>query len=265
MATRYQDPRIYFLGTIPTVLDKKIPTGKLPTYSQVLLSYIAHKELLQIGQRICDNVTRDASKETTDMILIIYESASIPTIKHHKMCEKIEKHHNVMQNLMKIPAHRRENNRKIKEFKDQLGTTFPFWPKNVFDQIHEEEDKNFLQSMMTDRQVVISGVGKEITPIDEYLDSSSQDEMSDDEYKPNIPIQPKRSHKRKVKTGITISIPPDILKSNALCSTAIRNNITPTKLASVIHTFVSSCNEDPTKLYLHPSQAYRYPQFLSLL
>ena len=67
--------------------------------------------------------------------------------------------------------------------------------------------------------------------------------------------KPNRCHEN---TGDHIHINFNILKSEQLVSTAVRNNISSTALAAAVHSLVEACiNGDPSKLNLHPSQAYR--------
>ena len=156
MATRSQEPLITFIGTIPTILDTHFTTQKLPTYRQILLSYMAHKdEMNEVCKEQHQKISRVASKKTVNLVLEVYRSAQIPTIHQTSMCRKIENLYENMCSLMKIPNDRREKNRKIPEFINKLDETFPFWQKNIFKKIHSEKVKIFLRSMMTDRKAEI--------------------------------------------------------------------------------------------------------------
>ena len=66
-----------------------------------------------------------------------------------------------------------------------------------------------------------------------------------------------KPHRRQIKTGDYIPTPFNILKSEQLVSTVVRNNITPTAVAATVHALVEACRGDPSKLNFHPSQAYR--------
>ena len=156
MATRSQEPLITFIGTIPTILDTHFTTQKLPTYRQILLSYMAHKdEMNEVCKEQHQKISRVASKKTVNLVLEVYRSAQIPTIHQTSMCRKIENLYENMRSLKKIPNDRREKKRKIPEFINKLDETFPFWQKNIFKIIHSEKVKIFLRSMMTDRKAEI--------------------------------------------------------------------------------------------------------------
>ena len=50
----------------------------------------------------------------------------------------------------------------------------------------------------------------------------------------------KRVHKRMVKSGVTIFIPHDILKSKEIVSCSMRNNISSTKFRDAVHTVLTT-------------------------
>ena len=90
---------------------------------------------------------RDAAKETVHTVTEIYERARIPTLKPNKMAEEIFKVHTKMLNILKksediweIPGQVRDN---VKEFQEQLQQTQQFWPRDVLDQIQNQEDNFF--------------------------------------------------------------------------------------------------------------------------
>ena len=60
------------------------------------------------------------------------------------------------QSLRKLPIARRQTSKiAIDKFKHKLTTTMPFWPKNVFKLLKNEEDKLFLEDMMNERKASI--------------------------------------------------------------------------------------------------------------
>ena len=66
--------------------------------------------------------------------------------------------HKEMKGLLKHNHARRESVNcvsKINTFKDVLNLTMKFWPKNVMDLVDNDDDKRFLESMMTDRLLTI--------------------------------------------------------------------------------------------------------------
>ena len=70
------------------------------------------------------------------------------------------------------------------------------------------------------------------------------------------------THKRTVKTGTTIFIPHDILKSSKIQSVAMRNKISPVGLSAIIEAIIETCDGEKSKVNLHHSQSYRYIEIL---
>ena len=109
-----------------------------------------------IAHRQCPNSTskRDAASKTVKTVLPFYNKAAIPTIQKHKMAETIEKLAIEFENLMILKHEKRSSDKgkeKIDSFKKRIHhTTMEFLLRNVFTLIRNEEDKMFLQSMMTD-------------------------------------------------------------------------------------------------------------------
>ena len=62
----------------------------------------------------------------------------------------------------------------------------------------------------------------------------------------------------KILSGTNIHIPYDVLKSPQLVSVAVRNNNSPTALASTLETLIETCDGETSTVNLHPSQSYRY-------
>ena len=122
-----------------------------------------------------------------------------------------------------------------------------FWPRNVLELISNEEDKAFLISMMTDRKASMAGKDTKLKKQQEkkqnrkkeeakrlkrwedkrpvtssvtFSDSTSTDGSAGDSLSEKESFMPQfssdRKHKRSVKTGVRVHIPPDILKSPAV-------------------------------------------------
>jgi hypothetical protein len=68
----------------------------------------------------------------------------------------------------------------------------------------------------------------------------------------------KRSHKRTVKTGTTLELPHDFMKSPQLVAVATRNKIKPTALTAVISTLIETNKGDVTAVNLSYSSTNRY-------
>ena len=95
------------------------------------------------------------------------------------MAEKILALFKEYENLRKINPDRRENHPLIKEFKDKLGTTMQFWPRNALAKMEQskvkkrpfeiaaiDENISFLNSMMTDRAAQYSSIDVKMSKID---------------------------------------------------------------------------------------------------
>ena len=65
------------------------------------------------------------------------------------------------------------------------------------------------------------------------------------------------SHKRSLKTGTTVFIPHNILKSPKVIETAVRNKITPTALSSLFHSIICAMSGDSSRVDLSYTTAYR--------
>ena len=188
------------------------------------------------------------------------------------------------KDLLKIPISERGKPgtplERIQEFKIKMPETMKFWPRDAMDKIENEEDKQFLLSMQNDRKASMSGVDKVLHQKEMRKEKREQEALrraekerqckdnektctqvtetesdeSDEDFQPS---EPKQSHRHSRKTGEDIHIPFNILKSPQLVSTAVRNNISPTALSATMHSLITSCKGDPSKLNLHHSQAYR--------
>ena len=60
----------------------------------------------------------------------------------------------------------------------------------------------------------------------------------------------RRKHRRTVKTGVDVHIPPDTLKMPKVVQSLVRNKVPSTAIASIMHEIVWDVNGDPAKLCL---------------
>ena len=142
-------------------------------------------------------------------------------------------------------------------------------------------DIEFMKSMMSDRKASYSRIDKAVTKQIQQREernkqklnsilaqecnmeesfvkfASSSSESEDQEFEDEGMDLQKRVHTRTVKSGVTVIIPHDILKSRELVACSIRNNISSTKLSAVLHTLISACGGDPSKVSLDPSTVHR--------
>ena len=58
---------------------------------------------------------------------------------------------------------------RINQFKEELDKTFKLWPRDVMERIENEEDRNFLSSMMTDRKWSMDTVDKKLSITEEKV------------------------------------------------------------------------------------------------
>ena len=86
----------------------------------------------------------------------------------------------------------------------------------------------------------------------------SEDNSSTDESEVYSSDSPAMSHKRRIKVGTTVHIPPDILKSSIVVQSLIRNQISSTAISSVMHDIVKAAGGEPSNLNLSNATAQRY-------
>ena len=123
----------------------------------MLGSYISFREDCVRNSKDVTLTKREAANQTVHELKKQYERANIPMVAPHIMCERIIKFNAVFQSLRKIPIARRRHTSTIEidKFKHKLTTTMPFWPKNVFKLLKNEEDKLFLEDMMNEGKASI--------------------------------------------------------------------------------------------------------------
>jgi len=160
MAKRYGDPRLFLLGSVPTLDDKKILTSKLPTNKQVLFSFIIRKEEEYSKNKTKKSIFSAAMGTVLEEVLPIYAKARIPTKTEKNVALAIIQYYEKMQELMKIKKDKRgfgKGKERIEEFKKSLEDTMVCWPKDALAKITNAQDKEFLLSMQKDRIGSIAG------------------------------------------------------------------------------------------------------------
>ena len=295
MATRSTDRRLSILLETPGQEHLSIKGTRLPTHNQVLLCHLSYIEKYRSDDNTKqNNCVVPSAKATFEQVKIHYLKANIEMLSEQQCIILIKKLHNEYLKLKKLQSSRRASHPKIKDFKEKLHQSMPFWHKNIIQQMEQskrdklevereaiEEDIYFIKSMMSNREAHYSGYDKVTSSVinrrqlkskqeenrvlnekkrksDQFLsytDTSECEEESDIDF---LPISPGRSHKRIIKTGTNIHVPHDVLKSPAIVSALTRNKITPTKASTLLSVFISACNGDPSKVSLNYSTAYRY-------
>ena len=125
--------------------DQQLNSAKLATYNEVLRSYISFREDCVRNSKDVTLTKREAANQTVHELKEQYERANIPIVAPQIMCERIIKFNAEFQSLRKLPIARRQTSKiAIDKFKHKLTTTMPFWLKNVFKLLKNEEDKLFL-------------------------------------------------------------------------------------------------------------------------
>ena len=194
-----------------------------------------------------------------------------------------------MKKIIKIQPKDRTSGKpkeRVDEFKSRLQITMKFWPRNAMENICNEEDKKFLQSMMTDRLATMSGIDVKLSETERQVKERKEQELKriaiqkeskmdtscsnatlsdsdDDEEEAKEVPDPlyscaKSSHKRCVKSGVTVFIPPNILKSPKVVQSLVRNNISSSAISSVMHDIVTAVEGDPSTLSLSYATTQRY-------
>ena len=65
-------------------------------------------------------------------------------------------------------------------------------------------------------------------------------------------------HRRLVKTGVVVHIPPDILRTPTVAQSLVRNKISSTAISAVMHEIITAAQGDSSKLSLSYSSTERY-------
>ena len=182
---------------------------------------------------------------------------------------------------------------KIEQFKKKLQKTIVFWPRNVLNKIAIEEDRLFLLNMMGPRTASFGSTDKKFaatrTKIEQWKaekqhrqlkeqkraksdsirllfatsDSSSEEfvNANDTDCLSSSKKPARQVHKCIVKTGTTITIPHDVLKSQLLNVYDCKSNTASVKVATILHSLVTACDGDAAKLNLYHSQAHRLVKY----
>ena len=222
-----------------------------------------------------------------EQVLVHYTNANIRTIPHTKISEKIENFYLEYQRLQWTSKSRKTCEGKT-DFLRKMNETFCFWPRSLIKQMEAEkkckcdaekqaleEDIKFLKSMQGDRKAAYVGRDtiyekvtkrrddrnkrkreeeelferKKVPRLEDLIEEPGQQEFT-------VPSGPKREH-RRTKTGTTITIPYDVLQDPEFVSVYVRNGVTPTSIAAILHSLISLGGGDPNCVNLSHSTAHR--------
>ena len=181
MSTRSTDPRLGILGETPGCDHLAISGTRLPTYKQVLFSYLANVDKLRREDKSKnEEITWTACKNVVLEVKPHYEKAHVMTVSEKRMTEKVKELNKEYTDLRKVLVKKRTDNPRISKFQDKLGKTMPFWPKAVETLMEESkkgkkdvekiaiaEDIAFLKSMMTDRLASYTTVDNTTSKLEE--------------------------------------------------------------------------------------------------
>ena len=294
MATRKSDKLLFMLNESPGPEHLSITGLKLPTYKQVLLSFLANLNHFRTTDPTKNlSLRHEVSVIIINQIKVIYAKSGIPVLGDRSLRRKVLDLHDKFLKVKKNIG-RKKNDRDI--FLNYLENTAECWPKKVF-QIMEaskkckseaeraaiDEDIQFLIDQQNDRLQSFGSKDsvtakltatrhrrqeEELTRKRQHLDSTRDDfvydqveaeEGSGEEFGTDgcEDGAVKRCHKRTSRTGYTITIPHDILKNPDIVAICTRNSISPTAMSAVMHTLVRVCGGDASHISLSTWTAWR--------
>ena len=276
------------------ITGTKLPTGKQVLFCMLAHMQRLTKGSKKRGKE-GKKLKWQAAKAVQKQISHHYNNANILSISDIKISEKVVKFHAEFQRTEWLPKRRKNrppqiNNILRDNFLKKLDETFQCWPndaeekmsqqkksKSIIERAALEEDIKFLESMKTDRKASYVGVDKKYNEITERRMQRNkrvrqEDEMEkkivppsselieEEEELPEFTVaaDPKRKHRRLIKSGTTIFIPHDILIRPDFVSTYVRNGISPTAAASMLQSLIDVCGGDPNAVNLSHNSAQRY-------
>ena len=130
MSTRSSNKVLAVLSESPGPQHLKITGAKLPTYEQVLLCILAHKNHVEPPHRRkgITAATNAAAKE----IILQYTKANIKTVSEARLCYKLKSLFRDYNNVQALPKNRTKSIIKTL-FKEKLKKTYPAWPQDIID------------------------------------------------------------------------------------------------------------------------------------
>ena len=175
MATRLKNAKLEILLETPGDQHFEINGCKLPTYNQVLLCFMSHFEKLR-AEDVSKNLKlkRKAAYKVAEQVQVHYQNAGIPMQSLHKVAEKIKNFHDKdYGKAQKTKKAGRKDSHIIKDFREKLQLTMPFWVRNAIEVLEKKKigkqseeiseidiDIKFLLSMQSDRVATYSSVDK---------------------------------------------------------------------------------------------------------
>ena len=295
---RSSDTCFKLIEISPGTEHLEITGCRLPTYEQVLLSYTSNMNKLRSEDASNKQKLKGVvSNIVAQQVLRHYQKAGIASkplkvIKDDVQKVQIEYEQiNKKKNPTRISEFRQKlrktipfwKKNTINHMKSSLSSSIPLADKQMI-----KTDIEFLQSMMSDRLATYASMDlsnsvrkekryarqeQEETRIAQeaerqgssimstVLQDSGSDTNGDDVDDVNNMFKTpptKKPHKRTVKTGTTIALPHDFLKSPTLVSALVRNKITPTAAGAIFHALIEDNNGNASAVNLSYTQIYRY-------
>ena len=116
------------------------------------MCYLAHLK---------DYPSRVAANITAEKVIHILNKVRIHVLKPQKVTEEVLKAHKNLLKIGKISKVKKDLlNEKMCIFKEDLSKTFKAWPRDCMQRINNNEDKDFFQSILTDREASMIGIDK---------------------------------------------------------------------------------------------------------
>ena len=269
---------IFGLGSGLSDDDSIIMGSRLPTCRQILKCMMWH-----VHHGTAKNKTKwESAKSVLVQVSSFYDKANIPMISERKACEKIIKLLDENAKLRAIPLKRRSAPSSLKQIEDmeeKLEQTFCLWPVNAEELIKNDEDRQFLKSMKTDRKATFGPFDllsakkiqrkndreqkederrsrsqnemlQTVTVIENLTESESSCDESEvsDKHVTTHASASSVSHARTVFTGTHAFFPHDILKQPKVVSLATRLKLTPSQQAAFTETLIEESGGNPLKV-----------------
>ena len=292
---RRSNNRLQVLSVSPGVEHLHITGTRLPTYGQVLLCYMATSEKkraedstknVKLNNTVEDLVLKEVSHH--------YSKANIVMKLPYKCAEDIRKIHDEFRrvnkkknpsriesfraklkttmpfwprNIIKLMEDKLSNNLTTKLEKERLREDIPYLKSMMGNRVatYSSGDENHQKLTAAKRKREAEKVSSLKQQKDQHEQISSYsrnfDEINDGEEsqeEPFVPPPPKRSHKRTVKVGTTITVPHNVLKSKNLVSTSVRNKVSPTALAGIVSALIDNTGGNKNAVTLSYTRTYSH-------
>ena len=246
---------IYAKNHVPTFQDKNIYKKICKFYKK---EYCTLKKV-KPNQRCSQHAQFRTFKDKLGMIISFWAKDAVEKMEKSREEKSIKESY---ETYKAIEFLKDVGERKLKEEKHSEITN----QKTFFNQQLTPHPQYFIMNTRSHKLTVKNGLllNSDQNEI-KNKENDSEDIFDPEEYEnidlkvanENVNDNNYQPHTRNLKTGTTIFIPHDILNSRIVQSAAIRNNISPVGLVSIVESLIESCNGDKSSINLHYSTAYR--------